>query len=163
MNKRDINDIIFEIILNIISGIFSILPGIALVIFCIFLMTKGAGNIEKILTIPFGFCALAVIIKGLSLFFQGINLIIYLYKIKKEDYQELKLIEKNSTKLIKTNNLSNKIYVIGFLTFWFGFLIFFDYLSIKNWNENGRQLFFFSLVFWIAGIYVIFKNFKKNK
>jgi len=36
MNKKDIKDIIFEIILKVISSIFTMLPGIVLTIFCIF-------------------------------------------------------------------------------------------------------------------------------
>lgn len=163
MNKKDVKAIIFEIVLNIISGIFTMLPGIALGVFCIFLITKGDGPIEKILVLPFGLCALAVILKGISLILEGINLIAYLYKIQKEDYCKIKILEKNSYKIIKTNNLSNKIYIIGFLIFWYGFLIFFDYLAFKSWNENGKQLFFFSLLFWAVGIYVIYKNFKKDK
>ena len=119
VNNMNQKDIIFEIILKVISGIFTMLSGIALTIFCLFLIIKGAGPIEKILTIPFGVCAFAIILKGFSLFFEGLNLIIYLYKLKKEDYGKLELIEKNSRKLIKTNNISNKIYIIGFLIFWF--------------------------------------------
>ena len=163
MNMKDLKDIIFEICFNIINGIFTLIPGIALLIFCLFLFFKGAGIIEKVISIPFGFIAIAIIIKALSMILQGINLIIYIHKIKKEDYNKITKIENNSNKLYKTSNISNYIYIIGFLIFWFGFLMIFDYYTIKFWNDNGSQLFFFSLIFWAAGIYIIYKNIRQKK
>ena len=52
--------------------------------------------------------------------------------------------------------LFNKIYIIGFLIFWFGFLIVWCYTNIIN--EQYLEM-LFSVLFWIAGIYIIRKNY----
>ncbi|MDD2376985.1 MAG: hypothetical protein PHD15_06220 [Clostridia bacterium] len=54
-------------------------------------------------------------------------------------------------------NLGMKIYLIGFSLFWFGFLIIFDYTAIQQKNV---ELLLFSLIFWIAGLFVVKKIFK---
>ena len=52
-----------------------------------------------------------------------------------------------------------KLYIVTFLTFWFGFLIFWDYTCIKS-QEYGLIL--FSLIFWLGGIMVAIKTLFKN-
>lgn len=56
------------------------------------------------------------------------------------------------------NEVISKVYVIGFLLFWYGFLIFFTIQSIilKNF-----QLVIFSIPFYIIGGYIIKKSLKK--
>ena len=56
--------------------------------------------------------------------------------------------------------LMKKIYVIGFLTFWIGFLIFFTYSIIKQ--ENDYSMILFTIPFWLFAIYIIHKEFIKK-
>ena len=54
----------------------------------------------------------------------------------------------------------SKIYEIAFFTYWFGFLIYCDYISITNKNY---MLAIFSLIMWLGGGYFIYKRFFKKK
>ena len=54
----------------------------------------------------------------------------------------------------------SKIYEIAFFTYWFGFLIYCDYISIMNKNYT---LVIFSLIMWIGGGYFVYKRFFNNK
>lgn len=66
-------------------------------------------------------------------------------------------IGKNFCFLINKNNFANlfsKLFVISFLTFWFGFLTLWSYLVIK---ESNYFTLIFTIPFWIAGIYIIRK------
>jgi len=92
-------------------------------------MLLSVEGMAKLFLVPFVVCGVAVIIMGVS---------------------SLKG---------KSLNLGNKIYIISFLTFWFGFLIVFDYTAIKDGNWT---MVLFSLIFWVAGIFVAYKNFKNN-
>ena len=53
-----------------------------------------------------------------------------------------------------------KIYIGAFFTYWFLFLIIFDYTAIvdKDW-----QTFIFSLLFWVVGIFALVMTVKKRK
>ena len=53
----------------------------------------------------------------------------------------------NKDKYLKIFNL---IYAIGFLMFWFGFLMFLCYTSAVN---KQYQLLLFSIPFWLVGLY----------
>ena len=161
--KNNLKDLISESIGSIISGAFALLPGIGLMLFSLWMFIKGAGNVEKIIAIPFGICSLAVILKAISIIFNGINLIIYVYKLKKQDFSNIEKIEDNRNKINKTNNIAAHIYLIGFLTFWFGILIISDYFSIRSWNDGGSRIFYFSLLFWIVGIFIIILYIKQRK
>lgn len=60
----------------------------------------------------------------------------------------------------------NKIYVYGFLLFWFGFLIVMDYFAVKsiiNNDNNGYIMLFASVIFWAVGIWIAYETFFKNK
>ena len=54
----------------------------------------------------------------------------------------------------------SKIYVIAFLVYWFGFIIYWDYISIVN---KDYMLVLFSLPFWFGGIYVTYKRLCKKE
>lgn len=54
----------------------------------------------------------------------------------------------------KYANIFSKLFVISFLAFWFGFLIFWSYLVIR---ENNYFVLLFTIPFWIAGVYIIRK------
>ena len=64
-----------------------------------------------------------------------------------EKYEKLNIADK----------IFSKLYIVGFLLFWFGFLIVFDYIAI---TQGQMSMLAFSLVFWTVGIYVALKNFK---
>jgi len=53
----------------------------------------------------------------------------------------------------------SKIYVIAFLIYLFGFLLYWDYRSLMN---KDYVQFLASLPFWIGGSYIIFKRFREN-
>lgn len=57
-------------------------------------------------------------------------------------------------------NIGIKIYIGAFFTYWFLFLIIFDYTAIvdKDW-----QMFIFSLLFWAVGIFSLVITVKKGK
>lgn len=52
----------------------------------------------------------------------------------------------------KYSNLFDKLFIIGFLLFWFGFLIMWCYINLKN--KDYLQM-LFSLPFWIIGVYMM--------
>jgi len=55
----------------------------------------------------------------------------------------------------------SKIYVIAFFIYWYGFLIYWDYLSILN---KDFMSVLFSLIMWFAGGFFIYRRFiKKGK
>ncbi len=62
----------------------------------------------------------------------------------------------NKTKLVP---LLNKIYIISFLLYWFGFLGYWCYISFMD----GQYLLpLFSIPFWLIGIYIIYQSFFKT-
>lgn len=62
----------------------------------------------------------------------------------------------NKKRLVK---IFSKIYVIAFLVYWFGFLMYWDYISIVNKNYLALLI---SLIFYLAGIFIIYRRFKKK-
>lgn len=56
--------------------------------------------------------------------------------------------------------LLNKLFIVIFLLFWFGFLIIATYISLIN---KEYSIVLFSIPFWIVGIFTIYKNFIKKK
>ena len=85
----------------------------------------------KLFILPFFICSVAVVFKNLFL-----------------------ILEKH-----KLVDLFNKIYMISFLLFWFGFLIYAGYNSII---KKTYSLLIFSIPFWIIGINLVKKNFFKS-
>ena len=61
--------------------------------------------------------------------------------------------KKNIAKIMK------RIYTIAFFVYYFGFLIYWDYITITN---KDYMSFLFSLLTWFGGIYVAYKRHKKN-
>ena len=53
----------------------------------------------------------------------------------------------------------SKLYTIGFLLFWFGFLSVAAFLCIRDENYNTLL---FTLPFWIAGIFIVKRRLLKN-
>lgn len=62
--------------------------------------------------------------------------------------------------LIKyTKDIGLKIYLIGFLLFWFGFLIVFDYMAVTT---GEIALLLLTIPFWLVGIFAAITGFKKK-
>ena len=92
--------------------------------FITYLFFKTASG--KVVILPFIFCGIGII---------GKNTVLIL----------------NNKKYIKIFNL---IYIISFLSFWFGLTLYWCYVNFINKNYISLL---FSLPFWIVGIYVIKK------
>ena len=70
---------------------------------------------------------------------------------------------RNILLVFKKNKLAervSKIYVIAFFNYWYGFLIYWDYVSILS---KDFMAVLFSLIMWLAGGYFIYKRFFKKK
>lgn len=105
---------------------------ISIIIIILWSMIKSSDMVTRIILIPFLIASLATLGKLCSLYFKNINWTIFFHKL----------------------------YTIGFLIFWFGFLIVADYISINN---KQYDMIIFSIPFWIVGIYFAYKNFIKKK
>ena len=57
---------------------------------------------------------------------------------------------------IQAVKISKRVYMVGFLLYLFGFLIVWDYLTLRDGQIN---LFLLSLFFWILGIYLVIRWF----
>ena len=124
-----------EKILKIVSIIVNIIKVITIILlnfilFKVFINTKDITI--KIILIPFIICFISVLFSILA-------------SILNKDI------------IVK---LMKKIYVIGFLMFWIGFLIFFTYSIIKQ--ENDYSMILFTIPFWLFSIYIIHKEFIKK-
>lgn len=119
-------------ILRRISYAIELLGIISIIIIILWLMINSNDKFTKIILIPFLIASLATLGKLCSLYFKNINWTIFFHKL----------------------------YTIGFLIFWFGFLIVADYISINN---KQYDMIIFSILFWIVGIYFAYKNFIKKK
>ena len=65
--------------------------------------------------------------------------------------------------LEKLTPLLPKIMLLGFFTFWFGILIIADYQILTNLDSNGGMpTFFFTLIFWVAGIIGLVAGLRKK-
>lgn len=113
--------------------IIKIISGLIINTFLIYFFLKSENLVTELAIIPFLICGLAMLAQ-----------IIFNY-LNKQKYVEI----------------LHKVYICSFLTFWFGFLGIWCYLSVKN----GTYFFIaFSIPFWLAGIYIVYKYlFKKSK
>ena len=110
--------------------IIKIIYSIIITIFIFWLFIQNS-NI-KLFILPFLICSCAVVFKNLFL-------ILDKYKIV---------------------SLFNKIYIISFLLFWFGFLVYIGYNSIITKNYS---ILIFSIPFWLVGIKLTNKVLKNKK
>ena len=125
-----------EKILKIVSIIVNIIKVITIILlnfilFKVFINTKDITI--KIILIPFIICFISVLFSILA-------------SILNKDI------------IVK---LMKKIYIIGFLIFWIGFLIFFTYGIVKQ--ENDYTMILFTIPFWLVAIYLIYKEFIKKQ
>jgi len=119
-------------ILRRICYVIELMGIISIIIIILWSMIKSSDMVTRIILILFLIASLATLGKLYSLYFKNINWTIFFHKL----------------------------YTIGFLIFWFGFLIVADYISINNKQYN---MIIFSIPFWIVGIYFAYKNFIKKK
>ncbi len=63
----------------------------------------------------------------------------------------------------KMLHLFSNIYYIVFIIMWFSFLLYFNYIIIKNWNDGSIVMLIFSLTFYIPGFIMIKKVIEKIK
>ena len=73
----------------------------------------------------------------------------------------ISLLIKNICLMLKKKKLAiifSKINIIAFFIYYFGFLIYWDYLAIKN---KEYILIIFSLLAWIGGIFVVYRKYLK--
>ena len=162
IQQNPVQDAKIESFIEVFSGIGTTIGGSIFCFVSSMFVFKGADSITKIVGIPFLICGMAVLIYGISMIIKGINT-----KKNTDDYVNGKLdmnkVEKSEKNFEKIGTIANNIYIFGFLLFWFGILIVFDTVAIKSWSDGGNQMFFFSIIFWIVGIYVLINNVKKNK
>lgn len=109
--------------------------------------------ITKVATIPFLICCI-------TMFINGIVLLICRLQIKRKKYP-IEVAQKMEYIIYQANKWSMKIYVIGFFIFWFGFLIVVDGFILMNWSNGNWQMFLFSILFWVIGIKMLKKQWKK--
>lgn len=149
-NDDEKNEKVIHWYVYVVEGIIVTLFAIKFIWFCGNVYINGADFITKISIIPFAICGLGVLLKGVTDLAYGFN-------IKKigNDVYDLDEVKPDFHK--KLNKICSKIFVIGFLLFWFGFLIVFDYLAMQD-GEKGIVA--FSIIFWVVGIYFAIKNLK---
>lgn len=63
----------------------------------------------------------------------------------------------------KMLHLFSTIFYIVFIIMWFSFLLYFNYIIIKNWNDGSIVMLIFSLTFYIPGFIMIKKAIEKIK
>ena len=101
-------------------------------IFILYIFISTPSVLTKIIMIPFLICALATVIKMIFLI------------MNKKKYAEI----------------FNKIYIISFLFYWFGFIIYWCYIEFIN---KSYLMLLFALPFLLIGIYIAYKYLFKRK
>lgn len=119
---------------SVYQHIITTISGAIFTAIMMWLETKAADNATRVILLPF-------FIAGMGVFLQGLLPLVF--------YKNQRIVA----------NIGKKIYLFGFLLYWFGFLIVFDISAIRDKNI-GMAL--FSLVFWAVGIWLLISNFKKK-
>lgn len=138
MNKEDKENRI-TIVFKFLSSIRNLIVSIFFTLTCLWVYNKSTEFFEKIVIIPFLICGIAALI------FAIINI------VKTFKFSEI---------FNKLETVFYYLYLIGFSLFWYGFLIFFDYMAYK---KGDISLVLFSLIFWIGGTFLIYKKIKERK
>ena len=110
--------------------IIKLIRSILITVFIFWIFIKNPNF--KLFILPFLICSISIIFKNLFVILEKYKLV----------------------------TLFNKVYIISFLLFWFGFLIYAGYSSIINKNYS---LLIFSIPFWLIGINLVRKKFLNNK
>ena len=152
MNEMKKLPLIMKILL---LGIAAIICGVLIYCLLMLVITEGVNSVIKIILIPF----LGAVIWGtLSAVLSSMEDIRQLKSHSEQSDEELKLSAYN--RIQKSLDIAFKF---SFLGYWFGLLIVGDIQTFKTWNDGGNQLFFFSLIFWAYGIFLLIKTIKGFK
>lgn len=141
-------------IIEVMCGIVLILVGLLFLIDCGLRIFNGEDNFTRIASIPFFICGLPILMKGITYLIKGLNF----KKALSDDNVLAEDVFENEDKLNNVDKVWDKLYFVFFLLMWFGFLIAFDYVAIKNCEFS---MFIFSLLFWAAGILLAIKIFRR--
>ncbi|MDD6224343.1 MAG: hypothetical protein PUB18_05010 [bacterium] len=162
IQEDTVSDAKIDSVATIFSGIVITLVGVIFSGVASMFVFKGADSATKMVGIPFLIYSMAILINSISMIMKGINI-----NRNTNDYVNGKLdidkVEKSEKNFKRMQNIVKNIHIFAFLLFWFGILIVFDMNAIKSWSDGGNQKFFFSIIFWITGIYILINHFKKNK
>lgn len=149
-NNRNMKDWILECLYSIAI----IIGGIIFASFCGWVAIKAVDVYTRISITPFLFCSVSIIVQGGIKLLKGLDM---RKEINNDTLLDDSVFDKND-KLNLLDKISSKLFIVGFLLFWFVLLIVFDYTSIKR----GEPLIFIvSLPFWIVGIFVAIRTFKE--
>lgn len=140
---------------SVISFVIKLIASAVAALFIITFLKKAPDNASRIALI---------IILLFDLVFLSVSLIscvkstiwIIRSRIGLDPNGKAKNLEEN---LDKTDSIAGKTYTVFFLLVWFGFLIFFDIIAIR---EDSPGALFSSLIFWVAGIFVAKRKLKKQ-
>ncbi len=127
----------------------------------LFFSTESGDVVSKIVLLPFLICGIIIFISSITYLIGGIKNIRTLKETVGEEV-DINKIREDEEKTYRSQNILSKMYVGVFMIFWFGFLIVFDVNAIKSWSNGGNQLFYFSLIFWIVGIFSFIQAFRKR-
>lgn len=144
-------------ILLAFSSLIGIIVSSFILSICIKVFKFPDNSSLSIIVIPFFICIIAVLLEKVIAFILGCAMLIL---IGKENYEKQAKMNEIYGKIVI---FSKKMYIVGFSIFWFGFLIVFDYLLIKEWSSTSIIALLFTLIFWVAGFRIIKKNWKKFK
>lgn len=162
IQQDPVQDAKIESFAEVFSGIWITIVGAIFSVGSSMSVFKGVDNITKIAGIPFLICGIAALISGISMIIKGINT-----KKNTNDYVNGKLnmdkVKKSEKNFEKVENIVNYIYIFCFLFLFLFGLIVFDTVAIKSWSDGGNSMFFSTLIFWAAGIYILINNIKKSK
>lgn len=136
----------------ILGDALKILFSLAFVIFTILVFVKGANLITKLAIVPFFICAVAVFIYSILPIKERIDQ----NRIDSGKVNEKKKRKRGKKKLSK---ILYKMFAVGFLLFWFGFLILACVSIVK---QEGFLPTLFTLPLWLAGFFIIYKIFIKD-
>lgn len=135
--------------MRLTNGIITIIVGIFFSCICMKLLMKS----KSIIPLPFFLVGFFIILFGIMEIWQYLN---------EEKTQEEGLKIANLETILKWKRVAAKSYIYFFLTLWFGFLIFIDFIAIKHRHNGGMEMVYFSLLFWLAGIIILISTIKKK-
>lgn len=127
----EVNTNFLDNIFCFVKLIIQIVAPIILLIMLLIFWTKTTDNFSKIALLPFILCVVCSVGMTIAKTF-------------------------NNRKLV---NLFNKSYVIIFLIFWFSFLTFVCYQTIR---DGDKSISYFTIPFWLFGFFAIYKTFIKK-
>ncbi len=120
--------------LTMLESIISLVIGVIFVVIMLSLFSKAADLFTMIILIPF-------IVAGIGVCLQGILGIIMSDKIK-------------------ARKISTRVYLIGFLSYWFLILVIGLFVSIRDGN---LKMALFTIPFFVVGVYIIKRYFFNKK